>query len=152
MGGTGTNVVMPQLHILAEARSHSPTFRRAIIDTWKTAFERAVSTITNSEGDRGRVTFSPGPAYEPFALPEDAPVIRAVEEAARVCDIDTRLVTNDGGMDANWIVAHGIPTVTLGVGQSNAHTPEERLDLGRFRRACKIATTLARIPAGDQTG
>jgi tripeptide aminopeptidase len=151
-GGTGTNVVMPRLHILAEARSHSPTFRHTIITTLREAVERAVSTIANSEGNRGHVTFSAGPTYEPFSLPEDAPVIRAVEEAARRCHIDTRLVTNDGGMDANWIVAHGIPTVTLGVGQSNAHTPEERLDLGRFRRACKIATTLARIPAGDQTG
>ncbi len=144
-GGTGTNVIMPELHILAEARSHSPTFRRTIIDKWKSTFVRIAASTTNKTGDHGSVTFSAGPTYEPFALPKDAPVIRAVEEAAHTCGHDTHLVTNDGGMDANWIVAHGIPTVTLGVGQSNAHTPEERLDLSRFRMACSIATTLTRI-------
>ena len=46
------------------------------------------------------------------------------------------------GMDANQIVAHGIPTVTLGVGQGHAHTPEETLDLQRFWTACRIATAL----------
>jgi tripeptide aminopeptidase len=143
-GGTGTNVIMPNLHILAEARSHSPSFRRMIIGRWEAAFERATISVTNEAGARGNVKFSGGPTYEPYALPEDAPVIKAIEEAARECDIVTKCVTNDGGMDANWIVGHGIPAVTLGVGQQNAHTPEERLNLSRFRTACEIAITLSK--------
>jgi len=142
-GGTGTNVTMPALHILAEARSHSPAFRQTIIDTWKAAFERACAATINEAGNHGQVTFSPGPTYEPFALPDSAPVVDAVQKAAQHAGVETRCVVNNGGMDSNWIVAHGIPSVTLGVGQSNAHTPEEQLDLKRFRTACKIATRLS---------
>lgn len=142
-GGTGTNVIMPALHILAEARSHSQEFRQTIIDRWKSTFEQAATSIANEAGDCGTVAFSGGPTYEPFALPDDAPVVSAVEGAANECGVVTQTVTNDGGMDANWIVGHGIPAVTLGVGQQNAHTPEERLNLSRFHTACRIATTLA---------
>lgn len=144
-GGTGTNVIMPSLHILAEARSHSRPFRKQIIETWKLAFEKAAATVKNTDGQTGSVSFAPGPTYEPFALDVDAPVVKAVESAAAGCGITTTCVINNGGMDANWIVAHGIPAVTLGVGQSNAHTPEERLDLNRFRTACRIVTRLTQL-------
>ncbi len=144
-GGTGTNVTMPHVHILAEARSHSQPFRRTIIDEWERAFTRAAASVQNSLGASGSVSFSPGPAYEPFSLEADAPVVLAVEQAAQQCGVQTACVTNDGGMDANWIVGHGIPAITLGVGQGNAHTPEEILDLDRFRTACEIAVALAQM-------
>jgi tripeptide aminopeptidase len=142
-GGTGSNVVMPGLHILAEARSHSLRFRKTIIAAYQAAFAKAAEALQSSEGHRGRVDFSPGPAYEPFDLPHDAPVVAAVQKAAHHCNIETTCVANNGGMDANQIVAHGIPAVTLGVGQQNAHTPEERLNLPHFYTACKLATTLS---------
>lgn len=142
-GGTGSNVVMPSLHILAEARSHSQPFRRKIIQTYQDTFEKIAAQLTSSEGKTGSVSFSPGPTYEPFDLGNDAPVVRACEQAAQNCGFETTCVTNNGGMDANWIVAHGIPAVTIGVGQENAHTPSERLNLPRFYQACQLATTLA---------
>jgi tripeptide aminopeptidase len=46
-------------------------------------------------------------------------------------------------LDANWLNAHGIPTVTLGCGQVNVHTTSERLDLAAFQDACRIALVLA---------
>ncbi|MBT3603179.1 MAG: M20/M25/M40 family metallo-hydrolase, partial [Candidatus Latescibacteria bacterium] len=142
-GGTGSNVVMPHLHILAEARSHSVAFRKTIIQMYKETFERVVSTQQSSEGLRGSVQFSPGPTYEPFDLGNDSPVILAAQKAAQSCGFNATCVTNNGGMDANWIVAHGIPAVTIGVGQENAHTPEERLSLPRFHQACQLAVAIA---------
>ena len=50
---------------------------------------------------------------------------------------------SNGGLDANWLNAHGIPTVTLGCGQMNVHTTSEMLDLPAFRDACRIALVLA---------
>jgi tripeptide aminopeptidase len=51
-------------------------------------------------------------------------------------------VTN-GGLDANWITVHGIPTVTLGCGQRNIHTVSEELDIAQFHAARRIALRLA---------
>ena len=53
-----------------------------------------------------------------------------------------RAISN-GGVDANWLTARGIPTVTLGCGQVDPHTVREALDVERFREACRIALRLA---------
>ena len=45
-------------------------------------------------------------------------------------------------MDANWIVAHGINTVTFGAGQRQVHTADEWIDLDDFERACDLVLAL----------
>ena len=142
-GGKGSNVVMPSLHILAEARSHDPQFRHKIIATWQNAFQRAAATVTNIHKQHGSVTFGPGPTYEAYALPNDAPVVRKVAEAAEHIGLPIKLVSDDGGMDANWVVAHGIPCVTLNIGQRDIHTPDEWIDLHDFERACQLVIAIA---------
>jgi tripeptide aminopeptidase len=143
-GGTGSNVVMPTLHILAEARSHRAEFRKTIIDRWQQAFRRAAATQRNRSGACGSVRFGPGPTYEAFALETEAPVVQAALAAAARCGIPARCVSNDGGMDANQLVAHGIPTVTIGAGQRHVHTPNEFVDLPDFLAACRLAEELSR--------
>jgi tripeptide aminopeptidase len=51
--------------------------------------------------------------------------------------------TINGGLDANWMNRHGIPTVTFGAGQNEVHTVDEWIDLGEFERACALAVRLA---------
>ena len=51
--------------------------------------------------------------------------------------------TANGGLDANWMTAGGIPTVSLGCGQMNAPTVDEQLDVEQFHLACRIALALA---------
>jgi tripeptide aminopeptidase len=144
-GGQGSNVVMPALHILAEARSHDPAFRRRIIERWHQAFNDAVQQVANQEGRHGSVAFGPGPTYEAFALQESEPVVQRVLAAAQQCNLAVTLVSNDGGMDANWIMAHGIPAVTMGVGQRQVHTADEWIDLVDFDKACQLAVALAAL-------
>ena len=144
-GGQGSNVVMPAMHILAEARSHDPTFRKRIIDAWQTAFRRSARETTNQHGHSGAVTFGVGPTYEAFSLAETEPAVQTVLKAADQCGIKAKLVSNDGGMDANWIVAHGIPAVTIGCGQRSVHTADEWIDLQDFEKACRLMTTIAKF-------
>jgi tripeptide aminopeptidase len=141
-GGTGSNVVMPELHMLAEARSHDPTFRRAILAAWRDAFRRAALGRRNVGQQTGEVRFGPGPTYEAYALDANAPVVQLALAAAARIGLSARCLSDNGGNDANWIVAHGIPTVTIGCGQRNVHTPSEFVDLGDFHRACSLATEL----------
>lgn len=142
-GGQGSNVVMPHLHILAEARSHDPSFRRLIVDRWRKAFVQAAADVHNRHGERGDVTFGPGPTYEAFALPDDEPTVVRALAAAQHCGITVKLVSNDGGMDANHIVAHGIPAITIGVGQRSVHGPEEWIDLADYEAVCTLISEIA---------
>ena len=141
-GGQGSNVVMPDMNILAEARSHDPAFRQQIIKRWKAAFSGAAQRYSNQHGQSGAVAFGPGPTYESFVLDDSEPTVQRIVAAAKACDINADLVSNDGGMDANWIVAHGIPAVTIGAGQRDVHKPDEWIDLGDFERACRLAVAI----------
>lgn len=142
-GGTGSNVVMGQTYMLAEARSHSLSFRKKIISTWQEAFERAARTELNIEKKCGRVKFSPGPVYEAFATPEDSTVIQSVHREARKLGIQMKNVSSNGGMDANRIAVMGIPSLTIGCGQREVHTSNEWIDVKEFLLAVQLAIPLA---------
>ncbi len=141
-GGQGSNVVMPALHILAEARSHDRAFRKQIVDTWKNAFIAAAETVKNDSGRSGSVRFGAGPTYESFALDDDEPVVQLTVGTAKRCGFDIKPVTNDGGMDACWIVRHGIPAVTVAVGQRQVHTADEWVHLDDFEKACRLVIAI----------
>jgi len=76
-------------------------------------------------------------------LADDEPCVGAAERAVRQLGGQPVRSISNGGLDANWMTARGIPTVTLGSGQKDAHTVSERMDLGQFRQACRIALRLA---------
>jgi tripeptide aminopeptidase len=142
-GGDATNVVTPRVEIRAEARSHEPAFRQKIVKAIERAFRRAARQVRNDEGVCGQIRIDGRLDYEAFALPQDNPSVLAAASAIRAVGGDPQRAISNGGLDANWMSARGIPTVTLGCGQVNPHTPDERLDLSQFRQACQIALRLA---------
>jgi tripeptide aminopeptidase len=142
-GGDATNVVTPEVLVRAEARSHEPAFRGRIIRAIEEAFEKAARAVRNVDGECGRVEIDGRLDYEAFRLAGDEPCVLAAEEAVRACGGTPMRAISNGGLDANWMSARGIPTVTLGCGQENVHTTAERLNLAEFRRACEVAMWLA---------
>jgi tripeptide aminopeptidase len=142
-GGEATNVVMPELRLRAEARSHDPVFRERIVAEYEAAFRRAAERVRNAAGEAGSVEFRSEMRYESFRLPDDSPVVVAAAEAIRRTGQEPKPIVSNGGLDANWMTAHGLPTVTLGCGQHAIHTVNEWLDVGEFLAACHIAVDLA---------
>lgn len=142
-GGDATNVVTPQVSIRAEARSHDPEFRRRIVEEIRQAFERAAARLTNEAGETGRVHFEADLKYEAFMLSQDAPVVRKALAAVEAVGLEPGTRVSNGGLDANWMTAHGFPTVTLGCGQHAIHTVKETLHVESFLQACRIALLLA---------
>jgi tripeptide aminopeptidase len=142
-GGDATNVVTDRVQLRAEARSHSPAFRARIVKVIESAFRRAARDIKSSEGKRGSATVHGHLDYEAFRLADDEACVLAAEEALRSIGIEPVRAISNGGLDANWMTAHGVPTVTLGCGQMNVHTTSERLDIAAFHTACRVALRLA---------
>ncbi len=142
-GGAATNVVTDHVMLKVEARSHDPPFRNRIVREIEKAFRRAVNQVKSSDKHKGRVEFTGRLDYESFRMTEDEPAVIAATKA--ISDVGLTPVTSitNGGLDANWMFQHGIPTVTLGCGQMNAHMVTEALDLDAFWDACKIARHLA---------
>jgi tripeptide aminopeptidase len=143
--GVATNVVTDYVLIRGEARSHNSAFVRAIVTAYKDAFRRAADQVRNVNGRRAKVQFRTRRDYYPFRLKPEAPVVRQALAAAERASLKPTLRVTNGGLDANWLVKHGIPTVTFGAGQNNVHTIEEFVDLDEFTAGCRLALSLATL-------
>jgi len=142
-GGDASNVVAAEATLRAEARSHHPAFRRRIVRAIEQAFRDALGQVRNAQGQCGRVQFAGRLDYESFKLPAGDPSVRAAIGAIRQLGGEPVTGISNGGLDANWLTHRGIPTVSLGCGQENMHTTDEKVNLAEFRRACDIALLLA---------
>jgi tripeptide aminopeptidase len=142
-GGSATNVVPDRVEIKAEARSHDREFRERIVHVIEHAFTKAAKEVRNVDGDAGRVEIDGRLDYEAFHLSMNEPSVEAAVAALEAEGLEPDYAVANGGLDANWTTAHGIPTVTLGCGQNEIHTVKEWLDLDQFAAACRIALRLA---------
>lgn len=142
-GGEATNVVTPRLHLRAEVRSHDPAFRKVILERYRQAFQRAAQTVKASDGRTGRVKFEADLKYESFRLDPRDPVVELASAAISQVGLTPAIGISNGGLDANWMTAHGLPTVTLGCGQHDIHTVRENLHIPSFLDACRIGVLLA---------
>jgi tripeptide aminopeptidase len=141
--GEATNVVTPHLVLRAETRSHDPIFRRKIVEAYRHAFELAATEVKSVDGKTGRVSFHANLQYESFCLPNDSPAVNLAQSAVSAIGLTPSTRIGNGGLDANWMTAHGLPTVTLGCGQQDIHTTNETLNVPRFLHACQTAIILA---------
>lgn len=142
-GGEATNVVTDHVRIRAEARSHDPKFRQQIVKEIVEAFKRARASVRNIQGKSGSVQFQGRLDYESFRLSREEPCVVEAVRAIEAEGLEPELAVTNGGLDANWLSAHGLPTVTLGCGQRNIHTTQEELDIAEFQMARRIALRLA---------
>ncbi len=141
-GGRGTNVVVPEFKVQAEARSYDPAFRERILDTWRKTFIEASKEVTDGEGNCASVAFEKGPTYEAYRLSIEDPVVQEATRAVKQCGLTPQYSGHDGGDDSVWINAKGIPAVTLGSGQFNPHQNNEYVDLPNFYTACQVGEHL----------
>ncbi|MHC4915141.1 MAG: M20/M25/M40 family metallo-hydrolase [Planctomycetota bacterium] len=142
-GGEATNVVMDRLEVRAEARAHNKKLRKRVVAAYRKAFERAARSVKSSLGKRGRVSFKATFKYESFELAEDTPCVVEALRAVRAVGIRPKPDVGNGGLDANWMTARGLPAVTLGVGMRGAHKTSECLVIREHLDACRIALLLA---------
>jgi len=142
-GGDATNVVTDRVTLRAEARSHDSKFRKTLMEQFRKSFLNAAQAIKNAEGKRGSVDFHAELHYESFKLPENSPPVVEARRVVSKLGMTPEISIANGGLDANWMSAHGLPTVTLGAGQQEVHTVKERLHLDSFYKGCAVALSLA---------
>jgi tripeptide aminopeptidase len=127
----------------AEARSHDPKFRKEIVAAFKKAFEDAVKSVRSQSGARGKVSFKAELHYESFKLNETTGSVVEARRVIEAAGFAPEFKISNGGLNANWLSARGLPTVTLGAGQQDVHTVNERLIVPSFLQGCQIALALA---------
>jgi tripeptide aminopeptidase len=141
--GLATNIVTDYVLIRGESRSHDARFVGAITRAYRDAFRAAARQVANDRGRMAKVKFQARRDYYPFRLKPTSPVVRHALDAARRAGLEPRTRVTNGGLDANWLVRRGIPTITFGAGQNQVHTVDEFVELKEFVDGCRLALALA---------
>jgi len=143
--GDATNVVTDYVQIKGEARSQEAAFATAICEGYREAFAKAQQEVKDVDGATADVKFSSKPSYPSFNLAEDSPAVARAKRAVESLGMTPTTIFSNGGLDANWLDKHGVPTVTFGVGQYEVHTVKEYVDLHEFAQGCRLAVALATL-------
>lgn len=143
--GDATNVVTDYVHIKGEARSPEAAFASAICQAFRESFAKAQAEVKDAAGETAEVKFESIASYPPFTLAEDSPVVQHAKRAVESIGLKPTTLFSNGGLDANWLDKHGIPTVTFGAGQYEIHTIKEYVDLPEFAQGCRLAVALATL-------
>jgi tripeptide aminopeptidase len=141
--GEATNVVTDFVLVRGESRSHDAKFFREITAAYKKAFTDAAGKVTDHVGRPAKVKFTARTDYHPFRIKDNAPVVKRASAAVAAIGRTPQLRVTNGGLDANWMAKHGVPTVTFGAGQNDIHTVKEWVDLPEFEAACGLAVAAA---------
>ncbi len=141
--GDATNVVTDFVLVKGESRSHDARFFKAITNAYKDAFSAALKKVLDHEGKPGKYKFTSRTDYFPFKISEKAAVVAKASRGVTAIGRTPNIRVANGGLDANWMVKHNIPTVTFGAGQNDIHTVKEWVDLVEFEAGCQLAVALA---------
>ena len=60
--------------------------------------------------------------------------MKRATKALEMLGIEPTYLFSNGGLDANWLDKHGIPTITIGAGQAEIHTIKEYVNLAEFEK------------------
>ena len=71
--------------------------------------------------------------------------MKRASRALEILGIEPTYVFSNGGLDANWLDKHGIPTITIGSGQAEIHTIKEYVNLSEFEKGCRLGVLMATL-------
>ncbi|MGF1720748.1 M20/M25/M40 family metallo-hydrolase [Vibrio kyushuensis] len=118
-GGNATNIVMPELRVVAEARSLNDEKLAVQVNHMVETFQAAVDKHgAEMELDSKR-------AYNAYVIAEDHPHIATIMQSFEAIGVDPQAKPTGGGSDANNFNEKGLTTVNLSTGMAKVHTTEE---------------------------
>lgn len=144
-GGRAINIVPNEVTVRGEARSRDAAKLAAQIEhmvaCFKDAAARASVTI---EGKRvtAELDYSVTPEYAAMNVPDDAPLVRKVVEAASRTGRVVKPEAMGGGCDANIFNQRGLTVANLGTGMRDIHTVREWLNVNDMIATAEVTLEL----------
>ena len=139
-GGTGTNVVMPKLHMQGETRS----FNRQKIEERIVFMERTFRSSAQAHG--ATLEWTVRKSYEGYRFEASHPLVERIRRHVEALQLPFDFRASGGGSDANVFNARGLPTVVLGYGPKKIHTCEESMAVKDLQNLCTLLTRLISDP------
>ena len=137
-GGRETNVVPEACMLRGECRSLYPERAEAQKVAMTVALEQAAARFG------GTVGIDWTPSYGAVLYDEDDALVQAAARAARAAGLEPCFRHDGGGSDANVLAARGVRAVTLGVGMTAFHSPEEHISVADLEGTARLVEALVR--------
>ena len=137
-GGRETNVVPEACMLRGECRSLYPERAEAQKAAMTVALEQAAARFG------GTVGIDWTPSYGAVLYDEDDALVQAAARAARAAGLEPCFRHDGGGSDANVLAARGVRAVTLGVGMTAFHSPEEHISVADLEGTARLVEALVR--------
>ena len=135
-GGVATNIVMPELNIVAEARSLDNSKLDAqtkhMVDTFKAAAEEF----------KAKIEINVDRVYGAFKVDANDDVVNLAKKAMKNMGVEGYTTSSGGGSDTNILNGKGIKAVNLGIGMKKAHTLEEHIAIEDILNSAKMVVEI----------
>lgn len=135
-GGIATNIVMPELEILAEARSLSEEKLNNQTNHMVEIFKKAAKDFG------AEIDIEVKRAYAPFTVEENDEIVLLAKKALSNMGIEGKIGSTGGGSDTNILNKNGIKAVNLGIGMKKAHTLEEYIAIKDLLNSAAMVSEL----------
>jgi len=149
-GGRAMNMIPGEAIVRGEVRSIDRNKLNAQIDHMVACFKQAVARASIAiDGARfeASLDYSVRPSYEGMDVPEDAPLVRNVIEAAGRIGRVLKPDGTGGACDANVFNRRGVVAVNLATGMRDIHTVRESLDIAEMIATAEVTLELIRLRA-----
>ncbi|MGD0073435.1 MAG: M20/M25/M40 family metallo-hydrolase [Candidatus Binataceae bacterium] len=150
-GGRAVNVVPNEVVIKGEARSRDAAKLKGQVEHMIECFQQAVAPAEVTVGDksyRAELEYSARDEYAAMNVPDDAPIVRKVVQAAERCGRVVKPEAMGGGCDANIFNQRGLVVANLGTGMRAIHTVREWLDVNDMIATAEVSLELVKLQAG----
>ncbi len=150
-GGRAINVVPNEVVIKGEARSRDAAKLKGQVEHMIECFQGAVAPAAVTVGGKSyqaELEYSARDEYAAMNVPDDAPIVRKVVQAAERCGRVVKPEAMGGGCDANIFNQRGLTVANLGTGMRAIHTVREWLDVNDMIATAEVSLELVKIQAG----
>lgn len=138
-GGEVTNIVTPEVTILAEARSLCNDKLSQQSHHMVACFENAANKF------KAEAITKVSRMYSAFTVEEDHPIVKQAFKACEKVGVKPFLASSGGGSDTNIINEKGIPAINLGIGERKPHTLEEHIHIKDLVNVADIVLKLIQL-------
>lgn len=138
-GGLASNIVMPEVSMVFEARSLEKAKLQQILDDTHHAFAKACDKFHATYTSSVKIE-SPG-----YKIDSSSEVLSALKQACDQIQVPYDAVFSMGGSDANIYNEKGIESVVLATGMSNVHTVKEYIHVQDMVKLSELLVALMSI-------
>ena len=138
-GGTAVNIVMEKVEMAFEARSQSLPKLEELLEKTNKIFE---DTCTSFGAKLINEVKKGTPGYN---ISLDSEVLKIFENACKNINLEFKVISSQGGSDANIYNSKNIPTLNLAIGMSEIHTTNEFININDIADCTKLLLELVKI-------